>query len=477
MATESIPLSPPAGFGINFGAKEASREALHEILDRWIDEVEGMTEGAGLDGIVEKIFEKRQELMGKIVGQIIEEQFSEEFNQETMVCPKCGKVLNRRGMHERTVETMIGRTRLKRPYFYCENCKEGFYPLDDALILSDRVKQWDMQEAGASVAAEVPYNKAEELFKELTGMSMSDHAMHDVVGDLCMDADVLDIAPSAEEIAEKVRRVGEGKKWRPVMVLTVDGALVPTRPDEAKGKGRGRKKEREKRAKWEGEWREEKGFRLYLVDGDRIEHVLCWHQIQSSEELKECLRKVKEAGLIPERDIRLCAVGDGARWIWKAIREIFPYAIQVLDYYHACEHIYRVAEVIYDNSEEAQEWAEATLTRLYFGEIEEVIIDLEKIKTHNEWVQREIYSLLNYLKENKDRMDYKHARKGGYPIGSGGIESSNKTVCHTRLKRSGAWWYAEKANQMLALRCAKYNGTFQELFLHYKQRVLQKKDT
>jgi len=74
-------------------------------------------------------------------------------------------------------------------------------------------------------------------------------------------------------------------------------------------------------------------------------------------------------------------------------------------------------------------------------------------------------------------MNYKRVKKGGYPIGSGGIESSNKTVCHARLKRSGAWWYVEKANQMLALRCAKYNGTFQRLFLRYMQRVLQKKDT
>jgi len=308
-------------------------------------------------------------------------------------------------------------------------------------------------------------------------LSMSDHAMHDTVGDLCEEVDVLDIAPSAEEIEEKVRTVGEGKKWRPIMVLTIDGALVPTRPDEAKGKGRGRKKVRAKRAKWEGEWREEKGFRFYLVDGARIEHVLCWHQVQSSEELKECLRKVKEAGLIPERDVRLCVVGDGARWIWKAIKEIFPDAIQVLDYYHASEHIYKAAEVIYDNSEEAQEWVEATITRLFVGEIEEVVDDLGKMKAHNEEVQNEIDSLLHYLKENKDRMNYKHVKKGGYPIGSGGIESSNKTVCHTRLKRSGAWWYVEKANQMLALRCAKYNGTFQRLFLQYMQRVLQKKDT
>jgi hypothetical protein len=56
-------------------------------------------------------------------------------------------------------------------------------------------------------------------------------------------------------------------------------------------------------------------------------------------------------------------------------------------------------------------------------------------------------------------------------MGSEGIESSNKTICHVRLKRSGACWYVEKANQMLALRCAKYNGTFQKLFLQYKEKI------
>ncbi|MFZ2070043.1 MAG: transposase [Halobacteriota archaeon] len=54
--------------------------------------------------------------------------------------------------------------------------------------------------------------------------------------------------------------------------------------------------------------------------------------------------KVKDAELIPERDVRLCVVGDGARWLWKAIKEIFPDAIQVLDYFHASEHIYKAAE-------------------------------------------------------------------------------------------------------------------------------------
>ena len=258
MATASIPISPLDEFGIKIDAKEASREAVHDIIDSWMDEVDAMTGGAGLDSIVKESFKMRQELMGKIVEQLVKEKCSDELNRETMVCPNCGRVLNRRDMHERTVETMIGEIRLRRPYFYCTNCKKGFHPLDDVLILSDSVKQWDMQEAGANVGAELPYNKAQEIFEKLTGLSMSDHTMHDIV-------DVLDIAPSAEEIEEKVGRVAKGKKWRPIMVLTIDGALVPTRPDDAKGKGKGRKKVRAKRAKWEGEWREEKGFRFFFL--------------------------------------------------------------------------------------------------------------------------------------------------------------------------------------------------------------------
>ena len=52
--------------------------------------------------------------------------------------------------------------------------------------------------------------------------------MHEVIGDICEDFDVLDVSPSAEEVERKIRKVGVGKKWRPIMVLATDGAHVPT---------------------------------------------------------------------------------------------------------------------------------------------------------------------------------------------------------------------------------------------------------
>jgi hypothetical protein len=77
----------------------------------------------------------------------------------------------------------------------------------------------------------------------------------------------------------------------------------------------------------------------------------------------------------------------------------------------------------------------------------------------------------DYLDTHRGRTHYRQLRHGGYPLGSGGIESSNKFMGHVRLKRSGAWWYEANSNHMLALRCAKYNGALDQVFVRYQQRL------
>ena len=79
--------------------------------------------------------------------------------------------------------------------------------------------------------------------------------------------------------------------------------------------------------------------------------------------------------------------------------------------------------------------------------------------------------ILTAVNEHRGRTAYQKLRRGGYPLGSGGIESSNKFICHVRLKRSGAWWYEANSKHMLALRCAKYNGTLAQVFVRYQQRL------
>ena len=92
----------------------------------------------------------------------------------------------------------MGEMTLERPYFYCEPCKRGFYPLDEALELSEHRKQWDIQEAGARLAVEVPFDTAQELFSQLTGLTLSDHTNHQGVGELGQNLGVLEVSPTAQ---------------------------------------------------------------------------------------------------------------------------------------------------------------------------------------------------------------------------------------------------------------------------------------
>jgi hypothetical protein len=330
--------------------------------------------------------------------------------------------------------------------------------------------QLDVQQAAADLAIEVPFDTAATQFERLSGIRVSSERLHTCTNRVAEGLSMLDVAPSREEIDRRVAQVAQGRFRRPVLVLGIDGAYVPSRPESARGRRPGQAHQRARRARWKHEWREAKGVRLYLLDGDRIVHVLSWHQIQNEHELGEALQQVKETGLIPTETVRLCIICDGAEWIWKHVQALFPHARQVLDYYHCSEYLHKVAKAQYGNSQQAQEWVEATLTRLYMGKVGHVLRGLQRMQPTSEEALKAMDNCWVYLNEHRGRTTYRQLRRGGYPLGSGGMESANKFICHVRLKRSGAWWYENSSNQMLALRCAKYNGTFGQVFMRYQRR-------
>ena len=155
---------------------------------------------------------------------------------------------------------------------------------------------------------------------------------------------MVEVAPSREEIDRRVAQVAAGRFRRPVLVLGIDGASVPSRPASARGRRPGPARYRARRAQWPHEWREAKGFRFYLLDGERIVHVRSWHQVYTEQQLGKALRQVKDAHLIPEETVRLCVICDGAEWRGKHVQALFPQACQVLDYYHCAEYLHKVAK-------------------------------------------------------------------------------------------------------------------------------------
>lgn len=458
-------------------AKTRARQQLHAQLDRWLDELEAhMPEDTpSLEELTQAVFARRPELLGKITEALVAQRHARLLQQRTLPCPQCHRLLPARPASTRTVHTMVGDVSLSRPYFYCTHCQQGFAPLDDALQLAERRTQWDLQQAAARLAAEVPFATAQALFTQLTGLSLSDHTMPAVAGELSQEVGVLDVSPTAAEIADRVAEMAAGKPWRPVLVLAIDGAFVPTRPEEAKGPATGRRHTRAKRAEWQGTWKEAKGFRFSLVDQERIVHRVSWYQVGCDEEVGAALRQVKQAGLIPEDQVRLCVLGDGAKWIGNQITTLFPTAVQILDYYHCREHVHKVGALQFaEDAVQAQEWVEAMMARLFWGYVDWAIAGLQALQPRDTQAAEDIRKLLGFLRNSAGRLHYRRARKGGYPIGSGGIEAANKRISHVRLKRSGAWWYLEQANHRLALCCAIYNGTFAHVFEAYKRRALQR---
>jgi hypothetical protein len=366
---------------------------------------------------------------------------------------------------------MVGPVQLERPYFYCRLCRVGCYPFDEALGVVAGCKQLDMQQAVVQLVTEVPYDTAQSLLCNLTGLTCGSERMQTVTNQVGEKLTVLDVAPAREEILRRIASVSAGRFRRPVLVLGIDGASVPPRPASAREPQEGRRHTRAKRARWRGQGRDAKGLRFSLLDGERIVHVLSWHHVQTDEQLGEALKQSKEAGLIPDAQVRLCVVCDGAEWIWQHVQALFPQARQVLDDDHCAQYLHRVAKAHYGASVQAVEWVEATMPRRYLGKVGVVLGGLRRMQAQSEEAEKAIANGWDYLDAHRGRTHYRQLRRGGYPLGSGGIESSNKCMGHVRLKRSGAWWYESNSNHMLALRCAKYNGTLDQVFVRYQQRL------
>jgi hypothetical protein len=441
------------------------KSAFLSFVGNRLDQIAKDDSMESITDISKSLFTNRSEIMGQAALALIEKKFGHLLDQQYCQCPHCSKQIKAKPKKiRREIETLVGSVVIFRPYFYCNACGLGFYPLDDALGLSNRKAQSDIQELEAWLVAEVPYETASETLERCAGIKLSNHHAHDVVNEIMDDIHFLDVCPDKTEIHHQIDKLSANKFRRPVLMIGIDGAHAPTRPEPSPRKG--------KRGK--GEWKEVKGFRFYLLDNKNIVHLISWHQIKTDKELANDLLEIKQAGLIPEDKVRICVIGDGAPWIWNRIKEVYPDAKKVLDFYHCSEYLHAVANAQYGkNSQQAREWIEATLTRLFLNHADQIIAGIKRMKPNSGLAKEQIDKTINYLDERKDMINYGSLKRGGYHIGSGGIESSNKFISNVRLKRSGSWWYPTNANNILKLRCAKYNKTFDRLMASRNRKIEQ----
>jgi hypothetical protein len=144
-------------------------------------------------------------------------------------------------------------------------------------------------------------------------------------------------------------------------------------------------------------------------------------------------------------------IADGARWIWKWIEQYYPESVQIVDYYHCKEHLCEFAKLYYKDEKIRCKWIDKLSQTIIDKGIQPIIEVLEKLPKQKKTLAKR-NRLLNYYKQNKDRMQYHKYLKKGLLIGSGAIESAHKDVLQQRLKLSGQRWTMQGFQQMAQLR-------------------------
>ena len=166
------------------------------------------------------------------------------------------------------------------------------------------------------------------------------------------------------------------------------------------------------------------------------------------------------------RELENCPIvsstNDGALWIKRITAENFPNAVQIVDWFHAAEKIWKIGKETISNQEKRQTWAEDRLNDLWMGRLENVRIDLRSLDTRRAINVDEVQKEIGYFDNQQDRMKYDQYRLAGYPIGSGAVESGINGVVHHRMKRQGRGWKRDNVNPMLAALSELHSGRFRQ---------------
>ena len=156
-------------------------------------------------------------------------------------------------------------------------------------------------------------------------------------------------------------------------------------------------------------------------------------------------------------------MGDGSEWIWNIADQHFPGAIQIVDLFHARQHLWDLARKLCPNQDaEQRRWMMVHLALLDDGKIEDLVAVLRAIDSSNPELADKIRVEAGYFENNRERMRYPKFRSQHLFVGTGVIEAGCKVLIGSRLKQSGMFWTVQRANAILALRCCQFNGRFED---------------
>lgn len=345
------------------------------------------------------------------------------------------------------VHTLFGTVILKRRYLHHPRSGTGRVPLDLALDLVGRhtpVVAKLMCRAATDTAS---YGDAARGLAAYTGLELEERSFQRMVNR---------VGPDLIEAISTIREPLEPKPI-PILYVETDGTGLPCRPEELAGRpgkqpdGTSRTRESKLGAIFTQTTTDKDG--LPMRDPDSTTYTGTMGDCRASGELLRAEALRRGLGLAE----LVVFIGDGAAWIWENARIYFPSAIQILDFYHAVEHLGLLAMALLGANERAASQQRAWASKLKDSDATGVIQQALRMIDANpqlgaeslEAARREIA----YFTTHAERTRYGYFREQGYFIGSGVIEAGCKTVVGRRLKQSGMFWGLSGAENILQMRC------------------------
>jgi hypothetical protein len=377
----------------------------------------------------------------------------------TVPCPQCHQPARYAGRHRKTFESVLGPLTLARAYYHCAACDVGHCPRDRALGLEGTSLSPAVTRMVGAVGALVSFAEGHALLHELAGVQVDAKQVE-------RTAEALGRAIAADE----QRVVTPDPPAAPTMYLGVDGTGLPMRAAALAGRAGkqpdGSSKTREVKlvTVWTAEGHDADGTAVRdpgsVTYSAAIETAASPNAVDAFSPFAQRVdREAQRRGF--DQAPRRVTLGDGAPWIWNLIDDLFPGAIQIVDLFHAKQHLSDVAKAIYGpGTDLAHQWARLRHDELDAGRLRAVCRALRAHAVTHPEARR----CWDYVRHHRARMRYPAFRAQGLCVSSGVVEAGCKVAIGTRLKRAGMHWTVAGADAIIALRCCRLSGRFEDFW-------------
>jgi len=380
----------------------------------------------------------------------------------------CGHRARYHDRRRRQLLTALGPVEFERGYYLCPHCHRGHSVRDRELGVDGRACSPGVRRMMAVVGSETSFEQGREQLALLAGLEVTAKAVERNAEAVGRDLE----ACQQTEIgrAKQLELPAVGVPPVPILYLEMDGTGVPVVKAETQGRS----------GKIEGQpahTREVKLGCVFTQTGTDAEGRPVRQQdstsyvaaIESAEPFG--LRLYAEAWRRGwSRAKKKVVIGDGAVWIWNLAHQHFPGALQIVDLYHARQHLWELSGQLFADDEAAgKHWLAVALEQLDQGKIEALVKQLRDQKPAHADIAKRVSNEADYFEHNAERMRYPAFRAQGLFVGSGVVEAACKTVIGARLKGSGMFWTVRGANAILALRCCRLSGRFEDYWAEHSR--------